>query len=161
LLHLGPRTFPEISGEIVQNAAFTVLNTNPTTISQGVYIRLLDYDQPDQKHVRALEAIRNSSCGWVFNAKQSVFQEIPGKPLAYWLNNKWRSLFKKDTVETVCQLKQGIATGDNDRFLRYWFETSNSSFLKNDISNIERVGNSEGGMATMNMLSIGRMMEMR
>jgi hypothetical protein len=135
LLHLGPRTFPEISGEIVQNAAFTVLNTNPTTISQGVYIRLLDYDQPDQKRVRALEAIRNSSCGWVFNAKQSVFQEIPGKPLAYWLNNKWRSLFKKDTVETVCQLKQGIATGDNDRFLRYWFETSNSSFLKNDISN--------------------------
>ena len=40
LLHLGPRTFPEIGGEVVQNASFTFWNT--TEVAQGKYIRLVD-----------------------------------------------------------------------------------------------------------------------
>ena len=40
LLHLGPRTFDELSGEVVQNAAFIITKTHSNGF--GIYFRLVD-----------------------------------------------------------------------------------------------------------------------
>src|SRR5690606_7900885 len=83
LLHLGPRTFPEIGGEVVQNASFTFWNT--TNDNSGIYIRVVDESNSDLKRTKTLEAIQNPNCGWFYTANQKYFQKIPGSPLGYWV----------------------------------------------------------------------------
>ena len=59
-------------------------------------------------------------------AKQSDFSKIPGSPIAYWVSDSLLAAFQygkrlKDNGDT----RQGMATSDNNRFLRFWYEVSN------------------------------------
>ncbi|MCK2127414.1 BREX-1 system adenine-specific DNA-methyltransferase PglX [Thauera aromatica] len=57
------------------------------------------------------------------NAKPDGFKKVPGSPIAYWLSEEFRSLFAKHKpLGAYLITRQGLATGDNDRFIRYWFE---------------------------------------
>ena len=86
LLHLGPRTFPEIGGEVVQNAAFTFWNT--THDAKGSYLRLVDFNSTEQKRDKTTEAVQNPDCGWFYRADQQDFEKIPGSPIGYWVSKK-------------------------------------------------------------------------
>lgn len=56
-------------------------------------------------------------------AKPDDFQLIPGSPIAYWATDKSRKAFSsKMKVSDVIDTREGLATADNDRFLRYWHE---------------------------------------
>ena len=58
-----------------------------------------------------------------FTEEQESFLEIPGTPIAYSLGKKLLAAFaSKRLVSTIGDVKQGLATGDNNRFLRLWFE---------------------------------------
>jgi len=60
-----------------------------------------------------------------FQAKQKDFEKIPGSPIAYWVSDKVREIFEKNQkLGEVGEAKQGLATADNDRFLRLWNEVS-------------------------------------
>jgi hypothetical protein len=60
-------------------------------------------------------------------AKQEEFKKIPGSPIAYWVSNDIRSLYEKNPLlSSVAEVKQGLATADNNKFLRRWFEVSQS-----------------------------------
>lgn len=51
------------------------------------------------------------------------YREIPGIPIAYWISNKTRDAFlSEESIGTVAPPKQGLATADNERFLRLWYE---------------------------------------
>ena len=51
------------------------------------------------------------------------FSKIPGAPIAYWVSNKLRDAFCKcPSISQLAPPKQGLATADNDRFLRKWYE---------------------------------------
>jgi hypothetical protein len=53
------------------------------------------------------------------------FSEIPGNPIAYWASDPLRRTFSTGLkVEDVAPVRQGFQTGDNDRFMRFWFEVS-------------------------------------
>ena len=91
----------------------------------GSYIRLSDFRGSENQAPKTLEAINNPNCGWFFYAKPNDFKIIPGSPLAYWVSDKQLKLFQilplnKDKLIA----KQGMATADNNRFLRYWNEVS-------------------------------------
>lgn len=59
-----------------------------------------------------------------FRASAEDFKKIPGSPVAYWLSDKLIDSFSSfPMLYSVAPTKQGLATGDNDRFLRRWFET--------------------------------------
>jgi type II restriction/modification system DNA methylase subunit YeeA len=121
LLHLGPRTFPEIGGEVVQNAAFTFWNT--LSDEKGAYIRLVDFDKTEIKRDNAIQAIQNPDCGWYYIANQKEFEKIPGSPIGYWLSdNALRTFQKFARIDEIADLKQGMATTNNDLFMRRWFE---------------------------------------
>ena len=70
-----------------------------------------------------LKAIQNPDCGYFYEAQQSNFSKIPGSPVAYWVSEQAISAFdsygKIGKLTTVCG---GLTTGDNDRFLRRWYE---------------------------------------
>src|ERR1700687_632569 len=51
------------------------------------------------------------------------FAQIPGQPVAYWVSPSIRNAFSKcPPMNSVADARQGLATSDNGRFLRFWFE---------------------------------------
>lgn len=100
-----------------------VLGNNPHTTS-GIYVRLDDYkgDMDVQKKYM-LDALQMSNCTYVYEANQKSFTSIPGAPIAYWLSRNFLSMFSRGTsLGRIADSKQGLATADNDRFVRAWFE---------------------------------------
>ena len=55
---------------------------------------------------------------------QSNFDKIPGNPIAYWVDNKWINCFNNKNLDSIGSVKQGLATSDNNRFLRLWHEVN-------------------------------------
>lgn len=127
LLHLGPRTFPEISGELVQNATFVIAKCAPT--HKGHYIKLIDFKDATLKNDKTLEAINNSNCRWHYASHQKNFIKLPGYTFtSYWLPEKIINIFyENNKVGDELDTKLGMSTNDNGRFLRDWFEVSYSN----------------------------------
>jgi hypothetical protein len=120
-LHLGARTFPEIGGEVVQNASFTFWNKN--FAGKGVYLRLLDFNSTEQKRHNTIEAIQNPKCGWNYTANQKDFEKIPSKSIGYWLSKSAFKVFEENSaIESIANPRQGLACSDVTRFIKLWNE---------------------------------------
>ena len=122
MLHLGPRAFDAIGGEVVNVTADVVYNGRATC--EGAYVRLVDINGSDAKRQKALEAIQNPDCGWFYRRDAETFKQIPGTPIAYWASSGILSAFTSGTIREAAFAGIGMRTGDNDRFLRYWNEVS-------------------------------------
>ena len=57
-----------------------------------------------------------------YETSQDYFQKIIGCPIGYWVSEKNFSLFENSTLKDIASPRQGLATGDNNRFLRYIWE---------------------------------------
>ncbi|MDK9707648.1 MAG: BREX-1 system adenine-specific DNA-methyltransferase PglX [Desulforhopalus sp.] len=89
------------------------------------FIKLSDFYGADVQPQKTLEAIANPNCGWLYRSKPDEFVKIPGSPVAYWVNDRTREIFaESEPVGAHVDSKQGLATADNDRFLRRWHEVS-------------------------------------
>lgn len=126
MLHLGPRTFDELSGEVVQNTAFVIAKHKSD--EGGVYFRLVDGKNCTDKKDMFLRALReHTSKVYYQNVFQSNFEKIPGCPIGYWVSPNILRIFTSNlALSAVCSPTQGLATADNARFLRLWFEVSRS-----------------------------------
>lgn len=92
----------------------------------GLYIRLEDFkgDMKVQKE-KVLEALQDDSCKYLFETKQSNFTKIPGSPIAYWMSKDFVNIFEKaHALKQDGDTRQGMATSDNNRFLRLWYEVN-------------------------------------
>lgn len=117
LLHLGPRTFDELSGEVVQNASFVISKAIPQS-SGGIYYRLID-----GKNCAAKRDMYLADENRYTVADQKQFEQIPGAPIAYWVSDKVRETFTSNLpLSAVASPCVGLQTADNGRFLRLWFE---------------------------------------
>lgn len=81
---------------------------------------------------KVLEAIENKNCGYFYEAEQKDFRRIPGSPLAYWLSNNMYNVFLEGKLlNQIGKPEQGMATADNGRFVRKWYEVAiNKTSLK-------------------------------
>lgn len=129
LNHLGTRAFSEIGGEVVSTVAWISKKISPK--NEGTYIRLVDYNNSELKEE---EFLNNAN---YFQAKQKDFEKIPGSPIAYWVSDKIREIFEKNQkLREIGEAKQGLATADNNRFLRLWNEV-NYTRIGYNISNLQ------------------------
>lgn len=127
MAHLGTRAFDAIGGEVVSVTADVLYNAK--TAGRGAYVRLVDIPGEDAKADKFREAIQNPACGWFYRADASTFHDIPGTPIAYWASPELCNAFASgQPLETRCRPTAGIRTGNNDLFLRLWWEISNASF---------------------------------
>lgn len=97
---------------------------NRKNADKGLFIRLEDFkgDMDVQKQ-KVLEALADENCKYFFETSEDNFSKIPGSPVAYWVSEKFLEAFVKGTMlGNLADSKQGIATADNNRFLREWFE---------------------------------------
>ena len=125
MVHLGTRAFGAIGGEVVSTTATAFANAKCEV--KGAYFRLVDMGSEEEKQAGLLEALANSECGWFYRADTSGFKAIPGSPIAYWASSSLIAAFGRyPQLGDVCSPKAGLSTADNDRFLRFWWEVSNS-----------------------------------
>lgn len=121
MLHLGPRAFDAIGGEVVNVTADVVYNG--CAACGGAYVRLVDINGSDAKRKKALEAIRNPDCGWFYRRDAETFKQISGTPIAYWASDGLiQSFVAGKRLDSIATPRQGLATSDNNRFLRKWWE---------------------------------------
>lgn len=126
MLHLGPRAFDAIGGEVVNVTADVVYNGRAAC--EGAYVRLVDINGSEAKRQKALEAIQNPDCGWFYRRNAETFRQIPGTPIAYWASDALVESFTKGRrLDAVATPRQGLATSDNGRFLRKWWEVAPSN----------------------------------
>ena len=122
MAHLGARAFDSIGGEVVQSTAF-VLKNKYTQDFKGSFLRLVDGKSEAEKQADFKLALKTQSKDSFFTASTEDFKKIPGSPIAYWVSERVREIFKNGRpLSAVCKPAQGLATADNGRFLREWFE---------------------------------------
>lgn len=116
MAHLGARAFEEIGGEVVQTTSF-VLRRAYTEGYKGTYCRLVEPTTQQGKEDMFLAGENR------YTVEQANFSKIPGSPIAYWLSNTLFCIFTESkTLSDIAKPRQGLATSDNDRFLKLWFE---------------------------------------
>ena len=139
MLHLGPRTFDELSGEVVQNTAF-VLSKHLPVEQGGVYYRLVDGKNCADKEQLFLSHIHDNEDGnriYYPNVEQKNFEKIPGGPIGYWITPKMFETFDMVRVDSISESRCGMNTGDNDTMIRLWHEISFNKFYNKATSNEE------------------------
>ena len=122
MVHLGPRAFEEIGGEVVQTTAF-VLQKYHLQSYKGSYARLIEPTTQDGKEAMFLAETNR------YTAQQDNFSKIPGAPVAYWVSENILAAYKKkDVFDSIGHPKVGMQTSNNDKYLRMWFEINYSEF---------------------------------
>jgi type II restriction/modification system DNA methylase subunit YeeA len=126
MAHLGPRAFDTIGGEVVSTTAF-VFGNYYSAEQHGTYLRLVDGNNEAEKAELAEAAKHKPNSEIRHMASVAEITKLPGKPIAYWLTNEFRGVFDANRVveDLAEKVTKGIFTGDNNRFLRFWFEISN------------------------------------
>lgn len=116
--HLGMEAFDGIIGKVVSTVAFTCKKYTSSGV-KGIGVRLTDYY--DSRRYMKEEAFYYSDNRYVFN--QDNFPRIPGIPIAYWISENLLSIFQNAMpLSQIAEPKVGLQTGNNDEFLRIWYE---------------------------------------
>ena len=116
MAHLGARAFEEIGGEVVQTTSFVIRKSHIADY-KGEYCRLIEPTSQQGKEDMFLAGENR------YAADQSNFSKIPGSPVAYWANKTIMCAFAtQNNIREIANPRLGFATGDNERFMRYWHE---------------------------------------
>jgi len=122
LAHLGPNAFEEISGEVVQCAMFVLSNRLPSKNHKLLAHRLVNIQGPKEKAVNLLAS--NSLNSQIY-VRQLDFLFIDNAPILYWLGSDLTELLIKGVqLGQIVDIRQGMATANNERFLRCIWEVS-------------------------------------
>lgn len=130
MVHFGRGVF----GSDFGTTAFVIAKSNIHGY-KGTYCRLFEkqgaVDSVETKEKWFLEGKGR------FVADQSNFSKIPGSPVAYWVSKRVMSLFEYPDIKSMVLFRQGMATSDNNRFLRKWYEVSLANFFASAKSLLE------------------------
>lgn len=117
MAHLGARAFEEIGGEVVQTTSFILANKHVDGY-KGTYCRLVEpTTQQGKEEMFLSQENRYVACS-------DNFAKIPGAPVAYWVSEKFINIYDNLNVKDIAFVGIGMRTGDNNRFLRRWYEVS-------------------------------------
>ena len=101
-----------------------VLN-NSSDSSVGLYFDLSSYvGGMDIQKERFLDALKDKKCGYYYEANQKNFARIPTSPItAYWVSEDLFMDFERgELLSEIAYPRQGMATTNNNKFLRLWYE---------------------------------------
>jgi len=128
--------------DILDNAtvrtAGTVVRSGVSGNSEGTFLRLEDVEKGEKEAAFLNHSFGNSEKEDVerlYTRDVSEFGLIPGKPLSYWVPQSLRKIYDSDSVldednaglpnrNGIGDIKQGLATADDGRFLRNFWEVN-------------------------------------
>lgn len=151
LLHLSRGVFGADFG-----ASSAVISNTKNIEAFGTYFRLVErtFQEFDQKHLKLLfeKTLSNHDFRYYFkgytkdvedivysedgakiyypNISQSNFEKIPGCPIGYWVGKSFLKIFSNKNLKDLTISDGQTKTGDNNKYLRLWWEISNYNFGK-------------------------------
>ncbi|WP_274307982.1 BREX-1 system adenine-specific DNA-methyltransferase PglX [Solibacillus daqui] len=139
MLHLGPRTFEEISGEVVQSTTFVLRNSFLPQYNSK-YCKLTHLKNSDLKKQYFLNEIQKNKVD-VFIKKVDEFQFYPDKTMCFWAGDNIKELYKfSKSLGDLFEVKSGIMTGKDPLHLRLWYEVEKEKIKYNSKSYIDMQG---------------------
>ena len=122
MAHLGERAFDSIGGSVVSTTAF-VLARGRTQRLPATYFRVIDGVSEAAKAAAVRNCLSDPTQDLVFAVAAEAFGALPGSPVAYWLSDRVRAAFALGRpLREVAEPRQGLATTNNGRFTRWWWE---------------------------------------
>lgn len=102
---------------------------NGQEYAKGLYFKLSDFKGGmEVQKQRVLEAIEDKNCDYFYETNAENFPQIPGSPIAYWVSLQLLKVFQNGTrLDQISKPRQGMATTNNNRFLRYWYEVRDTN----------------------------------
>ena len=127
MAHLGARAFDSIAGEVVQTTAFVLINEALENL-KGSYLSLINERNESEKESKILQFNMDPGCDDVFHVSSRDLKGVPSCPIAYWISKDTRELLASSisTLSETLNPRQGMATGNNDVYLRLWHEISHA-----------------------------------
>ncbi|WP_196883518.1 BREX-1 system adenine-specific DNA-methyltransferase PglX [Arthrobacter sp. CAN_A214] len=143
LAHLGTNAFDTIGGAVVSTAAF-VIESGVRDVT-GDYVRLVDGRSERAKSESLRSAVNDR--GKRYESKSSNFADIPGAPFIYWAGEAELELLRHPfaRLDDVAATREGLTTGNNDKYLRLWHEVSRSKTRQTDDARAKWVPHVKGG----------------
>jgi hypothetical protein len=113
--------YSSFSDAIVPICTFVLKNS--FTEEEGTFIKLSDFKGYEIQNEKTLEAIKNKKVDYLYKTKSKYFKDLPDHMIAYWLNDRIKKIFSEEKkFSYFADSRQGLATGDNKTFLKYWYE---------------------------------------
>ena len=122
MLHVGYNSFPELNSKIAQGASFS-FRKNCIKRYVSIYYDLTNrVSQSEDKKQIFENKMKSNDCIEMINDK---FTALPGCQFAYWITPALLNDFSDGIkLGDIAAPRQGLATGDNDTFLRFWHEVA-------------------------------------
>lgn len=118
LIDFGSELF---DGKVGHNLIVSWVTRNNSIGMNGTYVRLVDYCY-SKRNLKEQEFF-NLKNHYISN--KSNFNKIPGSPIAYWIGKNLAYIFAKEkSLVSIATPKQGLATTDNNKFIRLWPEVN-------------------------------------
>ncbi len=145
LVHTGLNTF----ADAVVDCAFYVMRKrlhNGNDERKSCFIRLTDMSCPEEKHAGLKEAVKRMKGKRkakiidknIYKVNTKAFSSLPGNVWVYWISDNIRRLFcDLGTLGDIAEIRQGLATTDNKRFVRFFWEIPYSQICA-DCENLQQ-----------------------
>ena len=106
----------------------TYVFKNGKSGTKSLCFRLSDFKGGmEVQRVKVLEAQKNKECGYYYETEQNDFSKIPGSPIAYWAGDCIFRIFEREKkLNAYSTTRLGMATANNDLFVRNWTEVESS-----------------------------------
>jgi len=127
MIHTGPATFEELNSHNVLATSFN-LRKYPITKYNSAVVRLVDYLSTTEK----IENYKNEENYYTLN--QRDLAKIPNMSIVYWISDTALSVFDNQKLRDVSPPRQGLATGKNKEFVRFWHEVNFKDLYLNAIN---------------------------
>jgi hypothetical protein len=138
MAHLGSGAFDSIGGEVVATTAFILRMTHRST--GGVYLGLAGLHGESKQSQAARDVASGYNDAHCFVVSSDDFEQLPLASMAYWLSAEERQIYRvHPRLGTFAETRQGLATGDNNRFLREWWEVSFGRINRSAESRVQAV----------------------
>lgn len=104
----------------------------------SVFVDLSDYKTADEKKDCFSKATK-------YELNQNIFLNLPNKAIAYTISKNMLSSFNNELFEKYIITREGMTTGNNDRFLRLWFEVEKCKTTLFNCDNLKWYPYNKGG----------------
>ena len=120
------------------DSALYILEKTKSNKDDVVFVKLNNLYETKRYDV-LFEAYENYLAGkshdLLFSIPQSKLKIIKSFPFIYWISDEFRAKFRTDSLDKYFNIKNGLQTGNNNKFLRFWWEVAAD---KSDYENSKR-----------------------
>ncbi|MDM1445875.1 BREX-1 system adenine-specific DNA-methyltransferase PglX [Myroides odoratimimus] len=128
------------NSDVRLDATFYILSKNKNNKS-SLFLQISNNQQERDKRESFETALRDIkekiANDRVYFLDQNKLKIIDSWPFIYWISDEFRSNFKSTKISDNAKVATGLMTGNNDKFLRYWWEVDGADII-NDKNKIDK-----------------------